>query len=135
MWQRKKLFDRAKWLQTTEAWSDCRNLRNLINSEIQYRQEAYQNNLFDGENANKNFWKYIKTLRNTGIPPLRLNYELITDAQEKADALNNQFYSDEDLSDIPESTDNKVSSTIPLITFSVEGIEHQLNLLNTRAGW
>ena len=49
--------------------------------------------------------------------------------------MNNQFYSiftDEDLSDIPESTDNKVSSTIPLITFSVEGIEHQLNLLNTQ---
>ena len=78
----------------------------------------------------KNFWKHIKTLRKLKINPhLRLNNELIT---EKADALNNQFYSiftDKNLSDIPESTDNKVSSTIPLITFSVE---HQLNLLNTQ---
>jgi len=87
--------------------------------------------------VNKNVWKYIKTLckDDTGIPPLRLNNELITSAQEKADALNNQFYSiftDEDLSDIPEGTDNKVSSTVPLIKFSVEGIEHHLNLLNTQ---
>jgi len=60
--------------------------------------------------------------------------QLITDAQEKADALNNQFYSvftDEDLMEIPESADTKVTSNILLITFSVTGIEHQLNLLNT----
>jgi len=111
-------------------------LRNEINNEIKHRQESYQNNLFDGENANKIFCKYIKALRkdSTGIPPLRLKNQLITDAQEKADALNNQFYSvftDEDLFEIPENTDTKVSSHIPLITFSVTGIEHQLNLLNT----
>ena len=137
MWQRKNLYDRAKHLQTTEAWSDYCKLRNKINSEIKHRHEAYQNNLFDGENANKNFWKYIKTLRkdNTRIPPLRLNNQLITDAKEKADTLNNRFYSiftDEDLSDIPECNDNKVSSNVPLITFSVIGIEHQLKSLNTQ---
>ena len=54
MWQ-KNLYDRAKHLQTTEAWSDYRKLRNKINSEIKHRHEAYQNNLFDGENANKIF--------------------------------------------------------------------------------
>jgi len=137
MRKRKKSFDKPKRLQTTEAWSDYSNLRNVINNEIKHRQESYQNNLFDGENAKKKFWKYIKTLRkdSTGIPPLRLKNQLITDAQEKADALNDQFYSvftDEDLSEkIPESTDTEVSSHIPLISFSVTGIEHQLNLLNT----
>ena len=122
MWKRKRLFDRAKQLQTAEAWFDYHSLRNEINNDIKHRQESYQNNLFDGENANKNFRKYIKTLHkdNTGIPPLRLENQLITDAQEKADALNNQFYSvitDEDLAEIPKSADTKVTSNIPLITF------------------
>ena len=33
--------------------------------------------------------------------------------------------------EIPKTADTKVTSNIPLITFSVTGIEHQLNLLNT----
>jgi len=70
-------------------------LRNEINSEIKHKQEAYHNNLFDGNNANKNFWKYVKTLwkDNTGIPPLRSDDQLLIDTQEKADILNEQFYS------------------------------------------
>jgi len=34
MRQRKKLYDRAKHLQTAEAWSDYRKIRNKINNEI-----------------------------------------------------------------------------------------------------
>jgi len=71
---------------------------------------------------------------NARIHPLRSNNQLITDAQEKADTLNNQFYSiftDEDALDILECNDNKVSSNLPLIT-SVTSIEHRLNLLNTQ---
>ena len=63
----------------------------------------------------------------TGIPPLRLNDQLVTDADEKADTLNNQFYStftDEDLSVLSKCIDGEVRSNIPLITFSVNGIEH-----------
>jgi len=43
--------------------------------EIKHNCETYQNNLFNGKNANENFWKCIKTLHkdSTGIPPLRLN--------------------------------------------------------------
>jgi len=71
----------------------------------------------------------LKTLLkdNTGIPPLRLINQLITDAKEKADKLNNRFYSiftDEGY--IPKCNDNKVNSNLPLVTFSAIGIEHQL---------
>ena len=37
------------------------------------------------------FWKYNKTLRKDNTP-LRLNNQLITNAKEKTDTLNNQFY-------------------------------------------
>jgi len=134
---RKNLYNKAKRVQTAEAWSDYRKLRNEINNEIKCRHEAYQNNLFNGENANKNFWKYIKALRKdpTGNPPFRLQNQLVTDAKEKADALNNQFYSvftDEDLSDIPECNDDKMNPNVPLITFSEDGIKHQLSTLDTQ---
>jgi len=65
---------------------------------------------------------YIKTLHkdSTGIPPVRLNNQLVTDAREKADTLNNQFYSaftDEDLSALPKCNDGEVSSNKSLIMF------------------
>ena len=58
------------------------------------------------------------------------NDQLVTDAKEKAEVFRNQYFTDEDLTVMPEVIENEVSSTIPLITFSVSGIEHQLNILN-----
>ena len=63
--QRKHLYKQAKRLQTEEAWSNYRKLKNKITNSIRSAHCRYQNELFvDGERVNhKSFWKYIKTIR------------------------------------------------------------------------
>ena len=72
----------------------------------------YQNNLFDNDNSNKLFWKYVKNLckDNVGVLTLNHNNHVITEPSKgKANVLNKQFdsiFTDDDLSNIPECNDN-----------------------------
>ena len=57
--------------------------------------------------VSKKFWKYVKSLceDRTGIAPLKFNSMTVSSSEDKAEVLNNQFYSvftDEDISHIPE---------------------------------
>ena len=98
------------------------------------KHKVYQNNLFDNDNANKNFWKYIKHLRkdNTGVPPLNKDNQTITEPKEKANLLNKHFdsiFTNEDLSNIPECN-HSTYPNVPSIVFTTNGIHRQLSSLN-----
>ena len=87
MRQRKSLYNTAKHLQTDDAWSKCCKLKNEINQEI---KEVHESNLFDNDDNNKYFWKYVKQLcKNTiGVPTLKHNNQVITELKAKANVLN-----------------------------------------------
>ena len=88
----KKLYNKAKRLQSQEVWSQYRISKNKIIEEINQAHERYQNNLFDGQTDthHKNFWRYIKKLRKdqSGVSSLTIN----DNPEEKAEALNNHLY-------------------------------------------
>ena len=134
MKERKCLYDIAKKTKSIEAWKSYQRLRNRITKEIEIAHTDYQSQLFtdDSNNTSKRFWKYIKSLckDHIGVPTLINNSKVITDSLEKAEALNNQFYSvftDEDLFDLPQ-LDQLEYPMMSEISFSISGI-HSL-LLN-----
>ena len=94
MRQRKKLYNKAKRLQSQEAWSQYHISKNKIIEEINQAHERYQNNLFDGQTDThhnlERFCRYIKKLRKdqSGVSSLTIN----DNPEEKAGALNNQLY-------------------------------------------
>ena len=66
-----------------------------------------------------------------GIAPLKFNGMTISSSEDKAEVLNNQFYSvftDEDISHIPEVLYS--FPDMPGISFNTEGIYKLLNELN-----
>ena len=76
--------------------------------------------------TSKKFWRYIKSLRkdHVGVPALISNGKILTDSLEKAEVLNNQFYSvftDEDLVNTPQ-IDQLEYPTMPEISFNTPGI-------------
>ena len=97
MKQRKHLYNLARSLQTDEAWSNYRKLKNKITNSIRESHNKYQNSLFlqDGGLNHKQFWRYIKSTRKdqSGVSPLNVNGSHIYSAKDKAEALNSQFQS------------------------------------------
>ena len=78
--------------------------------------------------------KYIKNLQKyrVEISPLKFNGRVLVDGAEKANVLNNQFYSvftNEDLTNLP-PVDLHPSISLPDISFSIDGIVNLLQGLD-----
>ena len=134
--QRKHLYKQAKRLQTEEAWSKYRKLRNEITSGIRSAHCNYQNGLFtQNEGINhKNFWKYIEHIRKDqfGVAPLNVDDTCINNSKDKAESLNKQFqsvFTSENLSHMPDCN-GLSSSTMPNIIISIEGVQNLLESLD-----
>ena len=134
--QRKHLYKQAKQLQTEEAWSKYRKLRNKITSGIRSAHWNYQNGLFTQDEGinHKNFWKYIKHIRidQFGVAPLNVDDTCINNSKDKAESLNKQFqsvFTSENLLHMP-NCNGLSSSTMPNITISVEGVQNLLESLD-----
>ena len=119
-----------------EVWLSYRKIRNEITKEINKAHKAYQEKLFDHDSnsSHKNFWRYIRRLRkdNIGVAPLKHQNSLNGNPRDKAEILNDQFYSvftHEDLSDLSQCADPAYSS-IPDVSFSTDGILKLIKSLN-----
>ena len=135
--QRKKLYNKAKHLQTEEAWRDYRNIKNNITMLIRESHRKYQNKMFsdDGGINYKKFWRYVKTIRRDihGIAPLKVENSFVYHSEDQAEILNKQFqsvFTKEDLSNIPECCGPSIP---PLhnITISVDGVKKLLSTLDS----
>ena len=142
MKRRKQLYNIAKRTKSSNDWNAYRKIKNSINSKIKVAHNNYFNRMFDNSfNGNRRqFWKYIRAKRKDyhNISTLIVDGESISDTKSKANALNNYFesvFTKENLSNIPSMNgcNNPVNAlpTMPSITFSVAGIQHQLSLLDT----
>ena len=86
MKQWKKLYNKAKSLQTEEAWWDYCNMKNNITMFICEAHSKYQNKMFS-ENGGvnyKKFWKYVKTIHKDtyGITPLKVDDTLFSHSKD-----------------------------------------------------
>ena len=136
MKDRKRLYDKATKDRTPEAWEVYRRTRNRVAQAINNAHTDCQGQLFETSfnTISKKFWKYVKSLRKdcARIALLKCNGMTINSSEDKAEVLNNQFYSvftDEDISHIPEILYS--FPDMPDISFNTESINKLLNELNT----
>ena len=69
-------------------------IRKQVNNRTRTAHRHYINELTNTGNT-KTFWRYVRSRRkdDTGVQPLKVNNQLLTDDQDKAQALSNQFES------------------------------------------
>jgi len=134
--RRTHLYNKAKSLQTVNAWNDYRTIRNKITHDIRNAHTKYQTNLFNknGKTNHKNFWKYIKNIRKDqlSIPPLNHDGNTITSSNEKANILNSKFqsvFTCENTTDIP-SCNGTPYPTMPDVVISCHGVQNLLESLD-----
>ena len=134
MRQRKKLYNKAKHLQSEESWQDYRNIKNNITRLIRESHRKYQNKMFsdNGSVNKKKFWRYVKSLRRDihGIAPLKVDNSLVHHSEGQAKILNKQFqsvFTEEDLSSIPDCS-QPLMPPLNNVTFSRWGYNVIINL-------
>ena len=92
-----RAYNTHKRTKKDSDWARFTSLRKRVHRELRASYWDYVDNLLDPEidKSNKKFWRFIKARKqdNTGISTLRENGRIITDSQEKAEVLNNQFTS------------------------------------------
>ena len=97
MKQRKKLYNKARRLQTEEAWHNYHSIKNNITNLIREAHSKYQNKMFSNNGGinYKKFWRYVKTIRKDthGIAPLKVKGSLVYHSKDQAEILNKQFQS------------------------------------------
>ena len=132
----KKLYNKAKHLQTEEAWRDYRNMKNTITNLIHESHSKYQNKMFsnNGGMNYKKFWRYVKTIcKDThGIAPLKVENSLVYHSEDQAEILNISicFYQ-ENLSNIPECSGLPITPLLN-VPISVDGVKKLLSTLDQR---
>ena len=84
-------------LHSEENISKFRDLKRKVQREIRKNYNKYIEDLIDpsSDKGNKKLWSMVKRVKrdSSGVGPLKVNGELITDPQGKANALNHQFQS------------------------------------------
>ena len=137
MKERKKLYNRARQTQDVGDWDSYKIIKNHVNSIIKTAYNKYCSHLFDSSFSinRKRFWFLIKAMRKdtTGISFLKTGNTAQTSSEDKANALNTQFYSvftkeDNEIPQIPSSTYPDIGTLI----FNVDGIKVLLNTLQPK---
>jgi len=136
MKKRKRLYNRARSVNSEDAWSQYRTIKNQINKEIDKAHKNYQEKLFDNNSSSshKNFWRYVKSLckDKSGVPPLNFNETTVHNTKDKAEILNNQFMQPlfVKIYEVYHHNKNSPYPAIPDTSFSVDGILQLLNSID-----
>ena len=139
---RNKLYVHAKRTQAGSDWSTYKHIKNEVNNLMKETYHNYCTHLFDGAHSNnrKRFWSLIKHRRKdfSTITSLKVDRQCVTSPLDKAEALNNQFFTfftDEN------TASPNLEPCFPLIgnlSFTMESLEDSLCLqtdLNTILDW
>ena len=123
--KRKRAHKRAKRLNTEDAWSRYKLLRNesirILRTAKQDHKKNLTNKLTDNSISSKDWWKFFKMClgkdAKESIPPLSHNDKVINDPNEKADLFNTFFQSQSQLDDT-----NIIVPTLPAPTVTIDSI-------------
>ena len=133
---KKRLYNKAKASCFKQDWEDFKAIqkttrRSLQRAKRDYISDYLTSNIKDNPKA---FWSFIKKTKSeeVGIAALKVNGRVISDAKEKAEALNDQFASvftrEETDEEIPSLGDSSFDE-IPNLIIQQEGVLKQLNKL------
>ncbi|KAL8560291.1 hypothetical protein ACOMHN_006037 [Nucella lapillus] len=147
--QRDRKYKQMKKKGTFELKTDLLHLRSKVQREIRRAELSYIGKLFETTveettktPSTKRLWTYLKHKRtsSSGIPPLKENGRLVTDAKDKAELLNQQFfkafsdgqaYTHEDfLQKCTMPSDESDFPQMENITVTTKGVEKLLENLN-----
>jgi len=147
--KRDRLYRKMKKSGNLDMRREVKKLSREIRKQMRRSYWRYTEHLFSPtsseespRSSQKRFWTYVKHQRSTttGVPALKSNGKLITDPKQKAELLNNQFYTAfsegtaytasefKDRCSMPDSRDDFPS--MDDITISTKGIEKLLARLN-----
>ena len=113
MRKRKKLYDKAKQLDTHNAWTEYRRIRNETTTAIRNAKENDIDKLaktLTTDTASPSDWwrtlkRFIKPNTNSScIPPLKTNDDIFDDNKDKANLLNTYFQTQTQINDLNANT-------------------------------
>ncbi|KAJ8025928.1 Exosome complex component CSL4 [Holothuria leucospilota] len=136
--KKKRLYRKAKYRNSSEAWNAFRKLRHHTDRTIRIAKRNYIHDII-GEslqsNNTKPFWNFIKSKRQEvfGVHSLKTpDGSKVCSAKDKANALNNQFcavFTKEDMKNFPDMPES-VFPEMPKICIDQKGVENLLLNLN-----
>ena len=134
-----KLMQKAKVLDTAEAWDIYREQKRTVQKNIRRAHWKYVNETMEKsleEGNNKTFWKYIKAKRhdNIGVAGIKSDGVLHQDSKTKAELLNKQFksvFTKESKEDTLPTLSEPQYPPMPDIKIHTEGVEKLLGKLGT----
>ena len=139
--QRKRLYPRAKTTNNPEVWNKFRRQRNKTISLIRLSKQNHIDKLkakLKSENlTSKDWWSTLKYFilpeKISNIPPLKSHNNVIFDATEKANLLNDFFTAqtviNDQNTDVPEVTDRNVISELSIIVLAADEVKSVLKSL------
>ena len=108
--RKKRAHKKAKTSKKTKDWSRYKHLQKVTQQEVRKAHDKYMDEIISGDITNnpKRLWTYLKSQKQdtAGVAPLKDGNGLLrSDAETKAELLNNQFqsaYTREELSRVPD---------------------------------
>ena len=94
--QKKRWFYKLKNNDSEQIREKYQQIKKECQQACRTAHTNYLKTMFDGDKTNKKLWSYVKSKNQeqTGIPDLKdKDQNIITEAKEKANSLNNQFTS------------------------------------------
>ena len=106
--KKQRAYNKAKTSQSDADWNKFLSIQKELRKELNNAEREFvSTNLTTAMKENvKQFWSYMKKLGQgeTGVADLKINNKIISEGEEKAEALNSQFasvFTEEDKSEIP----------------------------------
>ena len=135
--RKQRAYNKAKKSNKDRDWALFRKLRKKTQSALKTAHWNHLNTLFKEDGgSNKGLWRYLKSTRKDtcGVSTLVSDGRIASDAQDKADMLNNQFssvFTREDRWNLPPKVKSSYPK-MPRITVSSAGVLKLLSQLNAR---
>ena len=139
--KRKRLYRRAKTTNNPDIWNKFRRQRNKTISLIRLSKQNHIDKLkakLKFENlTSKDWWStlkyFISSEKVSNIPPLKSNNNIIFDATEKANLLNDFFTAQTVINDqnvdVPDVTDRNVISELSIVVLTADEVKSVLKSL------
>jgi len=132
--EKHKAHNRYRHNPTEENWNTFKECRNKVTSVTRQARADFEEQLMSGFKENpKPFWSYVNGQRSSrsGVAPLKnMNGDIMTEANDKADVLNEFFssvFTEERLDDMPQMEEEMCESVLSSIEVDEARVRKELD--------